>query len=204
MWNRVWITCKDNHNWRRQFIATFVLFYSFWIIEQELLDLLLTLHHTHRRCHGCQRKKKKKMRRMNNRYRKCREIHALHESCASSLKSHLSNCISLWRMYRRFPSRVAKLPDAIRISRVVKCGYAVNRSENFDDVPNCLRYTTPFPLHPRHEADGSNFGAIMCCEQCPRCKSMCAVRVGAVHGRIGINALHYIRYANFCKCVVRK
>lgn len=124
---------------------------------------------------------------MNNRYRKCREIHASHESCASSLESHLSNCISLRCMYRRFPSRVAKLPDAIRISRVAKCGYAVNRSENFDDVPNCLRYTTlphPTSSFPPVAADGSNFGAIMCFEQCPRCKSMYTVRVRIVHGRL--------------------
>lgn len=64
--------------------------------------------------------------------RKLRELFKV-----SPFKLHLS------AVYRRFPSRVAKLPDAIRISRVVKCGYAVNQSENFDDVPNCLRYTTP-------------------------------------------------------------
>lgn len=118
----------------------FVLFYYSQIIQQKLSFIIIIASQEMSGCRS--QKRKKKMRRMNNRYRKCREIHALHESCASSLESHLSNCISLRCMYRRFPSRVAKLPDAIRISRVVKCGYAVNRSENFDDVPNCLRYTT--------------------------------------------------------------
>lgn len=44
-------------------------------------------------------------------------------------------------------------------------------SENFDDVSNCLRYAATSPCR-----DGSNFGAIMCFEQCPRCESTCTVR----------------------------
>lgn len=96
-------------------------------------------------------------------------------------ESHLSNCIFMMHVYGRFSSHVAKLPDAIRISRVVKCGFAVNRSENFDDVSNCLRYTTPVA------ADGSNFGAIMCFEQCPRCESMlcyiCARTTRSLRGK---------------------